>query len=69
MVKERSKTGTPPVKENEELDLTIEGVGEKGDGIAKIAGYVIIVKGATTGEQVRARITKVKPSVAFAEKI
>jgi len=59
--------GFSPVKVGEELDVTIEAVGEKGDGIAKKNGFVIFVPGAQQGDTVKIRITKVFKKMAFAE--
>ena len=56
-----------PVKIGEELDVKIEAVGEKGDGIAKIEGFVLFVPGVKEGDEVRVRITKVLRKVGFAE--
>lgn len=56
-----------PVKVGEEVDVTIEAVGAKGDGIAKKEGFVIFVPKTSTGDNVRIRITKVLSNVAFAE--
>src|SRR5688500_4609065 len=56
-----------PVKVGEELDVKIEAVGEKGDGIAKVKGFVIFVPNAKQGDDVKVRITKVLRKVAFAE--
>ena len=56
-----------PVNIGDELDLKIEAVGEKGDGIAKIKGFVIFVPGAKQGEEVKVRITKVLRKVGFGE--
>ena len=56
-----------PVKVGEEYDVTIEGVGGKGDGIAKIKGFVLFIAGAKKGETVKIRITKVFRNVGFAE--
>jgi len=58
-----------PVKEGEELDVTIEAVAAKGDGIAKKDGFVIFVPGAREGETVKVRITSVKPRCAVAERV
>ena len=58
---------TPPVNVGDELDVTIEAVGEKGDGIAKKNGFVLFVPGVKAGEQVRIRVTKVLRKVGFAE--
>ncbi|MDP6294220.1 MAG: TRAM domain-containing protein, partial [Candidatus Woesearchaeota archaeon] len=49
----------PPVSVGEEIDVTIEAVGEKGDGIAKKEGFVLFVPGVKEGDQVRIKITKV----------
>jgi len=58
---------TPPVKVGEEIDVTIEAVGEKGDGIAKKNGFVIFVPGVTAGQQVRIKVTRVLRKVGFGE--
>ena len=60
---------TPPVREGEEIDVTIEAVGEKGDGIAKKAGFVIFVPGTKVGDKVKIRVKKVAKKVAFADVI
>lgn len=57
----------PPVKVGDELDVTIEAVGEKGDGIAKKDGFVLFVPGVKEGAQVRVRVTRVLRKVGFAE--
>lgn len=59
----------PPVKVGEELDVKIEAVGEKGDGIAKKDGFVLFVPGVHEGDEVRVRVTKVLNKVGFAESI
>ncbi len=56
-----------PVKVGEEVEVTIEAVGAKGDGIAKKEGFVIFVPNAAKGDTVRIRITKVLNNMAFAE--
>lgn len=56
-----------PVKEGEELDVKIESVGEKGDGIAKVKGFVLFVPGTKAGEEVKVKVTKVLRKMGFAE--
>ena len=56
-----------PVKVGDEIDVTIEAVASKGDGIAKKDGFVIFVPGAKSGETVRVRIINVKRTCAEAE--
>ena len=58
-----------PVKVGDELNVKIEAVGEKGDGIAKKDGFVLFVPNTKQGEEVRIRITRVLPKVGFAEVI
>jgi len=58
---------TPPVQVGEELDVKIEAVGEKGDGIAKKDGFVLFIPGVKEGDEVRVKVTKVLRKVGFAE--
>lgn len=61
--------GAKPVKVGDELDVTIEAVASKGDGIAKVQGFVVFVPGAKQGEQVRIRVTDVRSRHAVGEKV
>jgi predicted RNA-binding protein with TRAM domain len=57
----------PPVDEGEVRDVTIETVGEQGDGIAKVErGYVVIVPNAQPGDEPTVEIKQVQDNVAFA---
>jgi predicted RNA-binding protein with TRAM domain len=57
----------PPVEEDEIRDVTIETVGDQGDGIAKVErGYVVIVSGAQPGDEPTIEIEQVQKNVAFA---
>ena len=47
--------------------MTIETVGEQGDGIAKVErGYVVIVPGGQPGDEPTVEIDQVRDNVAFA---
>lgn len=59
----------PPVQVGEEIDVKIEAVGEKGDGIAKQNGFVLFIPGVKEGDEVRIKVTKVLRKVGFAEVI
>lgn len=59
--------GFAPVKVDEEIDVKIEAVGEKGDGIAKKDGFVLFIPGVNEGDEVKVRVTKVLRRVGFAE--
>ena len=57
----------PPVDEDEVRDVTVETVGDQGDGIAKVErGYVVIVPGAQPGDEPTVEIEQVQENVAFA---
>ncbi|MEK6900657.1 MAG: TRAM domain-containing protein [Nanoarchaeota archaeon] len=56
-----------PVKVGEEYDVYVNAVGGKGDGIAKVKGFVLFVSGTKKGDYVKVRVTKVLPNVGFAE--
>ncbi len=56
-----------PVKVGDEVEVKIEAVARRGDGIAKKDGFVIFVKGAKEGDTVKVRITDVRPRFAIGE--
>jgi predicted RNA-binding protein with TRAM domain len=56
-----------PVNVGDELDVKIEAVGEKGDGLVKIKGFVLFVPGVKEGDEVKIRVTRVLKKVGFAE--
>ena len=61
-------TPTPPVSTGDVREVTIETLGDQGDGIAKIErGYVLIVPDARPDDEVTVEITQVRQNVAFAE--
>ena len=60
--------GTPkPVKVGDVIDVTIEAIAAKGDGIAKIDGFVIFVRGAQQGQTIKVKISDVKNRFATGE--
>jgi predicted RNA-binding protein with TRAM domain len=65
--RDSSQQTVQPVSVGEEIDVKIEAVGEKGDGIARKKGFVLFVPGVKEGEEVRIKVTKVLRKVGFAE--
>ena len=65
----RGMGGFAPVRVGEEIDVKIEAVGEKGDGIARKKGFVLFVPNTKEGDEVRIKVTKVLRKVGFAEVI
>jgi predicted RNA-binding protein with TRAM domain len=65
----RADTGVPqpPVDEGEIRNVTIESLGDQGDGIAKVErGYVVIVPDGEPGDSPTVEIETVQENVAFA---
>ena len=58
-----------PVNVGDELDIKIEAVGKKGDGIARREGFVLFVPNTKEGDEVKIRVTRVLRNVGFAEVI
>ncbi len=57
-----------PVKVGDTVEVTVEAVASKGDGIAKKDGFVIFVKDAKQGEKTNVRIVEVRARYALGEK-
>ena len=54
------------LKKNQELTVDITSLGINGEGIAKIDGYPIFIKGVLPGEKVNIAITKVTKNFSYA---
>jgi len=62
-----SEPQQPPVTEGERRQVTVETVGDQGDGIAKVErGFVVIVPGGRPGDELTVEIEDVRRNVAFA---
>jgi predicted RNA-binding protein with TRAM domain len=58
-----------PIKENQEIEVIIDDIGSRGDGIAKIQGYLIFVPRSKMGERVKVRVQSVGEKFAVAERL
>jgi predicted RNA-binding protein with TRAM domain len=59
--------GPKPVETGKEYDVQITEISRKGDGIARIQGFVIFVKGGKVGQNAKIRISQIGPRFATAE--
>jgi predicted RNA-binding protein with TRAM domain len=66
---EDSYSREAPVKAGEEYDVEIEDIAKKGDGIARVEGFVIFVSGTKVGDKIKIHIDSVKRKVAEAHKV
>src|SRR6476620_7788119 len=56
----RSFDNSPkPVETGKEYDVSITEISRKGDGIARVEGFVIFVKGGQVGQNAKIKITQV----------
>jgi 23S rRNA (uracil1939-C5)-methyltransferase len=55
-----------PVRTGEELELRIDSLAYGGNGVGRLNGFVVFVRGALPGDRVRATVTKVKRGFAEA---
>ncbi|MGN0505347.1 MAG: 23S rRNA (uracil(1939)-C(5))-methyltransferase RlmD [Lachnospiraceae bacterium] len=52
---------------NQIVTMTIEDIGADGEGIGKVEGYTLFVKGAVVGDVIRARVLKAKKTYGYAK--
>jgi len=68
----KRKARTEPVEKNLEegaiLDLEIQSLSRRGDGVVKMGRYIIYVANAKPGQQVKVKITRVSGSIVFTER-
>ena len=56
-----------PVEEGKEYNVQITDTSRRGDGIAKVEGYIIFVPNTKPGDNVNVKVTSVRPRFAIAE--
>jgi 23S rRNA (uridine2552-2'-O)-methyltransferase len=58
-----------PVEEGDVIEAEVADVGDEGDGVVRVDGYVLFVEDADEGETVEIRVTETKPNFGFAERV
>ncbi|MDQ3837353.1 MAG: TRAM domain-containing protein [Thermoproteota archaeon] len=61
--------GPKPVESGKEYDVQVTEISRKGDGVARIQGFIVFVKGGRVGQRTRVKITHVGDRFATAETI
>jgi predicted RNA-binding protein with TRAM domain len=59
--------GPKPVETGKEYDVQVTEISRKGDGIARIQGFVIFVKNGQVGQNVKVKVTQIGGTFATAE--
>src|SRR5712692_9006757 len=62
----RSPMGPKPVEVGKEYDVEITELSRRGDGVAKVQGFVIFVQGAKVGQRVKIKVDRIGPRFASA---
>ncbi len=57
------------VREGSTVELTIEKVGSKGQGMVEMDGYTVVVPGQKEGTTLKARITRITGKIAIGEPV
>jgi len=65
----RNEERKAPVEAGETYDVSIEDFARKGDGIARIQGFVIFVPETKVGDKLKIKVNKVMRRFAIAEKV
>ncbi|MCK5022808.1 MAG: TRAM domain-containing protein [Candidatus Aenigmarchaeota archaeon] len=67
--KDKYNTKKPPVRKGQIVDIYINDLSDKGDGVGKIEKFTIFVPRAQPGEFVRVEITEVMKSCAVGKRV
>ena len=59
-------SGPKPVEAGKEYDVEVIELSRRGDGVAKIQGFIIFVKGSKVGDKVKIKVETVGPRFATA---
>jgi predicted RNA-binding protein with TRAM domain len=54
-----------PVKIGDELEVSISELSRRGDGLTRVQGYVIFVPNTKQGDNVKIKITQIRPNFAI----
>jgi predicted RNA-binding protein with TRAM domain len=59
----------PPVEVDNEYEAEIQEIGRRGDGIAKIEGFIVFVPNTQQGEHVKFKVRRIGKRFAIGESV
>ena len=62
-----ANTGPKPVEEGKEYQVNIKEISRRGEGIARIEGFVVFVPNTKAGDHVKVKVTTVSSRFASGE--
>lgn len=67
--KARTEPVVNEVTEGATLDVEVQSVSRRGDGVVRMGKYILYIPGGKPGQKVRVRITRVSGSIVFTERL
>ncbi|MDO9539419.1 MAG: translation initiation factor IF-2 subunit beta [Methanocalculus sp.] len=64
----RTEVKGTSLEEGQELEVEIESVSRRGDGVAKVGKYILYVTGGKPGQKINVKITRISGQVAFTQR-
>jgi len=62
------QTKEAPVEEGKQYEVDIKELSRRGDGLARVEGFVVFVPNTKPGDHVKIQVTQVRNRFAIAEK-
>jgi translation initiation factor 2 subunit 2 len=67
--KARTEQATQELQEGAVLDVEIQSVSRRGDGVVKMGKYIMYVANAKPGQKVKVKISRISGSIVFTERV
>jgi translation initiation factor 2 subunit 2 len=67
--KARQEAVSENLEEGQELDVEIQSVSKRGDGVVKMGRYIMYVANAKPGQKVKVKISRISGSIVFTERL
>jgi translation initiation factor 2 subunit 2 len=67
--KARTETTGSELSEGQELDVEVQTVSKRGDGVVRMGRYIMYVPRGKPGQKVKVRITRISGSIVFTEQV
>jgi len=65
----RTEPAGSELQEGQELDVEIQSVSKRGDGVVRMGRYIMYVPRGKPGQKVKVRITRISGSIVFTEQV
>jgi translation initiation factor 2 subunit 2 len=66
--KARQEAASENLEEGQELEVEIQSVSRRGDGVVKMGRYIMYVANAKPGQKVKVKISRISGSIVFTER-